>query len=167
MYDLTNDNLDTDALLGGNDAPLSSELAPSMLASALDEIAERLRGQKTVKEWDESSNTSSLGEFAQKLLNWRSSIDNAFGFRGLSASPGWCILLDLFAASEQGRLLTVSDASMSGGTAPTTGLRWVHVLEQKGLIARENDQADARRVYLRLKDDTETRISDLLSSLHD
>lgn len=149
--------------LPGSDARISGEIGSSEIATRIDEIARSMRAS-TGQEHQSKSSGASLGDFAKKLLKWRDSIDNCFAFQGLSASPAWCILLDLFVASQEGRLLTVSDASMSGSTAPTTGLRWVHVLEQMELIFRQHDPSDARRTYLRLCGETEAKISYLLAT---
>lgn len=66
--------------------------------------------------------------------------------------PAWDILLDLFISEGADRSVAVSDALIAAGCPPTTGLRWVQVLHEAGLIEREKDRADNRRTYLKLSE---------------
>lgn len=67
-----------------------------------------------------------------------------------SVEPAWDILLDLFIAQGEGKTVSVSSACIGSASPPTTGLRWLGVLADEGLIVRENDPADHRRVLVRL-----------------
>jgi len=67
--------------------------------------------------------------------------------------PAWDILLELFAANCEGRRLSISAVGLTAKIPPTTVLRWIAVLEQKGLLAREEDPHDARRTFLNLSAD--------------
>jgi DNA-binding MarR family transcriptional regulator len=68
----------------------------------------------------------------------------------LFADPAWDMLLELYAASLTERRMCVSRVAERSGVALTTGLRWIKVLEEEGLIDRENDRFDQRRMYLSL-----------------
>lgn len=71
----------------------------------------------------------------------------------LFGEPAWDILLDLFIAAKERKRLPVTSACIGAAVPATTALRWLTVLEEKGLIVRENDTADARRVFVRLSAD--------------
>jgi DNA-binding MarR family transcriptional regulator len=70
---------------------------------------------------------------------------------GLFADPAWDILLDLFACEAEGRRLSVSDACLAANVPPTTALRWLAQLEARGLVERQPDPADGRRVFVTLR----------------
>jgi len=78
----------------------------------------------------------------------------------LFGEPAWDLLLDLFVSSRESRPVSVTSACVAAGVPTTTALRWISVLEAKGLIVRENDPNDARRVHLRL---TETANDKMLT----
>jgi hypothetical protein len=61
----------------------------------------------------------------------------------------WAILLDLY-ANQGKRRVSVSSASIASGGPPTTGLRWIGLLLDAGLIERIADARDGRRVHLEL-----------------
>lgn len=73
-----------------------------------------------------------------------------FGNPDLFGEPAWDILLDLFIAQGQGKSVSVSSACIGSAAPATTGLRWLGVLADEGLIVREADPADQRRVLVRL-----------------
>lgn len=70
----------------------------------------------------------------------------------LFSDPAWDILLQLFAAEQDGRRLAVSAVGLSANIPLTTALRWLKALEQKGLVARRDDPLDARRSFLELSE---------------
>jgi hypothetical protein len=73
-----------------------------------------------------------------------------FGNPDLFGEPAWDILLDLFIAQGEGKTVSVSSACIGSAAPATTGLRWLSVLADEGLVMRENDPADLRRVLVRL-----------------
>ena len=46
--------------------------------------------------------------------------------------------------------VSVSSACIGSAAPPTTGLRWLGVLAEQGLVLREHDPEDQRRVLVRL-----------------
>ncbi len=70
----------------------------------------------------------------------------------LFGEPAWDLLLDLFIASLEGKRVPVTSACIGAAVPTTTALRWIALLEAQGLISRENDSSDARRVFVRLSD---------------
>lgn len=64
--------------------------------------------------------------------------------------PSWDIPLDLFIAAREKRRVPTTSACIGAHVPPTTALRWLRVLEDKGLVEREEDQRDGRRTFVRL-----------------
>lgn len=73
-----------------------------------------------------------------------------FGDPELFGEPGWDILLDLYIAEVDGKPVSVSSACIGSAAPPTTGLRWLGVLADQGLVDRQHDPQDQRRVLVRL-----------------
>jgi DNA-binding MarR family transcriptional regulator len=72
----------------------------------------------------------------------------------LFAEPAWDILLDLLRAEIAHERVSVSSACIAAAVPATTGLRWLGTLEQHGLVVRERDLHDARRIFVVLSPDT-------------
>ncbi|MGC4252415.1 MAG: hypothetical protein QM605_13395 [Sphingobium sp.] len=96
---------------------------------------------------------ASLGQWARRLLK-ESDLRGGILETGMFADPAWHILLDLFAAEEEGRKISISSACIASRVPPTTALRWVKVMEEQGALVREYDPRDGRRVYVRLSPET-------------
>ena len=73
-----------------------------------------------------------------------------FGSAELFGEPAWDILLDLYIAHAEGKPVSVSSACIGSASPATTGLRWLAVLTEHGLIAREADANDHRRIMVQL-----------------
>lgn len=86
---------------------------------------------------------------------------------GLFADPAWDMLLDLLAARLEGKGVTVSSLCVASGTPPTTGLRWLGVLEDRGLVVREPSQDDGRKVFVRLSEGTADALERYFSCVGD
>lgn len=68
----------------------------------------------------------------------------------LFADPAWDILLGLYRDHLRDRPSYVKDACCVSIVPATTAMRWLVILESQGLIERAGDEADQRRVCLRL-----------------
>jgi len=69
------------------------------------------------------------------------------------ADPAWDILLDLYAAEEEGLHISVSSACVAAAVPSTTALRWLRILCERGLITRRADSFDGRRVFVSLSEE--------------
>lgn len=120
-------------------------------------IAARLKGAaEATAQADGGASPASSGlprnhlALARKTYALRRKRASIFGNPDLFGEPAWDILLDLYIAQGEGKDVSVSSACIGSAAPPTTGLRWLGVLAQEGLVVRENDPADHRRVLVRL-----------------
>ena len=95
-----------------------------------------------------------LGEAATEgqlraILRVRRNRDRYFDSK-LFADPAWDVLLELYAAELGQQRVSVGSLCIGAAVPPTTALRWIKTLEQKGLIQRMADPLDARRVFVSL-----------------
>jgi len=90
------------------------------------------------------------GVLARKAYAARRRRAAIFGNPDLFGEPAWDILLDLYIAHVERKDVSVSSACIGSAAPPTTGLRWLGVLADHGLVLREHDPADQRRVLVRL-----------------
>lgn len=144
----------------GDAAALFHPLADELMA-----IAQRLRGAAAEtgiplpEGADQSAGAPSLRSslparnylaLARKAYAMRRKRAVIFGNPDLFGEPAWDILLDLYIAQGEGKNVSVSSACIGSAAPATTGLRWLGVLADEGLIQRENDPEDHRRVLVRL-----------------
>lgn len=73
-----------------------------------------------------------------------------FADETLFGEPAWDLLLDLYIAACEGKRTPVTSACIGAAVPNTTALRWLSILEKRGLIEREADASDARRYFVRL-----------------
>lgn len=92
-------------------------------------------------------------EFVRAMLRARRLRDEHFP-AGLFADPAWDILLDLMSARLERKQVTVSSLCVAAAVPPTTALRWIGVLADRGLLVRTIDGADRRRAFVALSDGT-------------
>ncbi len=70
----------------------------------------------------------------------------------LFGEPTWDILLDLYVATRENRSVPTTSACIGAHVPPTTALRWLRILEARGLVEREEDDRDGRRTFVRLSE---------------
>lgn len=107
---------------------------------------------------------SAAATTARSVLRTRRLRDRWFGGE-LFRDPAWDILLDLYAAAELGRKISVSSACGASGVPAATALRVLAKLEKKGAIVRVPDDADGRTVHLELTPETLEKMTQLLARL--
>lgn len=89
-------------------------------------------------------------ELARQSYQDRRRRDKIFNSETLFGEPAWDILLDLFIAAKEQRRVSIMSACIGSAVPPTTGLRWVTILEREGLVRRDSDPSDARRTFVGL-----------------
>lgn len=93
--------------------------------------------------------------FRRKRSNWLP--------QDLFGEPAWDILLELFTMRIEGKQARVKTACLASGVPATTALRWINVLERKGLIASSADSADHRVRWIWLKDEPYEKLYNMLA----
>ncbi|HEX8124215.1 MAG TPA: hypothetical protein VF548_01380 [Allosphingosinicella sp.] len=81
-------------------------------------------------------------EEARRHYRLRRMRDQEFG-PALFGEPAWDILLDLYIAASDPRLVSVMSASMAASVSTQDTARWLVLLEEQGLVERFNSGADA------------------------
>lgn len=84
--------------------------------------------------------------------------------QNLSTDAVWNILLDLFVQRCRKRRVSVGDLCIASGVPESTALRWIKLLQERGLIQRTPDTDDARRAYLSLTRTGLTKMEDALDA---
>lgn len=103
-------------------------------------------------------------QLVHEIIKSRRRRDAVFG-ADIFGEPAWDLLLELYLAQLQQRRTTVSEACRASASPPTTGLRWIGQLEEKGWIVREADPLDGRRVWVRLTDGAGAKMHDYFLQL--
>jgi len=85
----------------------------------------------------------------------------------LFSDPAWDILLDLFVGQVDGRDVTITSACIASRRPSTTSLRYIDHLSKQGLVYREKDSRDHRRVYLRLTEGAFHAVADWLAAFRE
>jgi DNA-binding MarR family transcriptional regulator len=83
------------------------------------------------------------------------------------SDPAWDMLLDLYACKAEGTRVGVSNACLAANVPSTTALRYVDRLEECGLVERQPDPEDNRRIYVELTDVAAWRIELWLNATFD
>lgn len=89
-------------------------------------------------------------DLAGDIYAARRARDRVFDDPELFGEPVWDILLDLASAAASGKRLPVSSAGIGSCAPASTALRWLKILEDRGLVCRENDPRDGRRTFVAL-----------------
>ncbi len=96
--------------------------------------------------------------FARRTYRNRRNRTAVFGDENLFGEPAWDLLLDLFIAAKERKRVPVTSACIGAAVPTTTALRWLAVLEERGLVLREADPSDARRIFVRLSTEAYARM---------
>lgn len=135
---------------GGGDSALLQPLADELVA-----IAARLRDVVAAPSAGAIGRPAARSErrylaLARQAYALRRKRAAIFGNPELFGEPAWDILLDLYISHAESKSVSVSSACIGSAAPATTGLRWLGVLADEGLVVRENDPEDNRRVLVRL-----------------
>jgi|SRR6478609_5211044 len=134
-------------------------------------LEEVLEGLKAALSKRSASNTPlKLPEFSiseasvRQLIRNRRARDSVFGL-DLFSDPAWDILLEAFAAHLGQQKISISGLCFGSGAPQTTALRWIRLLEKRGLLVRYGDPLDARRSWIDLSDTAVAAMGAYFSSL--
>ena len=104
-------------------------------------------------------------KLVRNLIKFRRLRDGFFDAE-LFADPAWDILLDLMAARLEGRNVSVSSLCIAAAVPPTTALRWITAMTESGMLLRQQDPADARRVFIILSDEVTAKLNAYFAAAH-
>ncbi len=82
---------------------------------------------------------------------------------GMISDPVFDMLLEAFIAEEEGQRRSISQLAQAAGVPGTTTLRWLSRMEAEGLVQREADPFDARRVFIRLSESARTKMGEVIA----
>ncbi|MDB5723498.1 MAG: regulatory protein MarR [Novosphingobium sp.] len=108
------------------------------------------------------SAAAQLGDIARKLSADRRRRAEIAGTGDLFGEPAWDILLGLFIAGCEGRRLSVATACSGAGAPESTALRWITILEKRGMIVREGAPEHA---FLKLSASINASLADYLAQV--
>jgi len=81
--------------------------------------------------------------------------------------PAWSIMLDLYIAHHEKRLVNMFGASIGARVPQSTAHRWLENLEEGGLVARRPGTFNDRDVMVALTPDAIARMEGLLARIGD
>ena len=137
---------------------------PEEIAIRLAAIAEKNGALPVDPNTEKERPSQSAGAFARTLLRERRMREAEFPCE-LLGEPVWDILLDLFAAQEEGKRVSISSACIASGAPPTTALRYINAMELSGLLRREASPTDKRSRYLHLSSSAWVKMAALLARM--
>jgi len=83
----------------------------------------------------------------------------------LLGEPVWDMLLALYCLPSRDQRLSVSALCNAADVPPTTALRWLQMLQDRGLIERQQDKNDRRRYLMTMAPKGDIIMSAYLSSI--
>jgi DNA-binding MarR family transcriptional regulator len=104
-------------------------------------------------------------EHVRAVVRARAQRQRFFG-ADLFADPAWDILLELYACELAQHRISVSKLCFAITVPTTTVLRWLALLDRQGLIQRDDDFRDRRRVWVSLSPAGLEKMQDYFVSLN-
>ncbi|AYJ85790.1 hypothetical protein D3Y57_07125 [Sphingomonas paeninsulae] len=104
------------------------------------------------------------GADVRKMIRMRRLRDR-FLSADLFGEAAWDILLDLMAARIEGTQVAVSSLCIAAAVLPTTALRAIRGMTERGLFLRVSDAHDKRRIFIQLSDATADAMRGYLSAV--
>ena len=127
------------------------DLKPEQLYSVAKDLLRAARALDVARKRNPLPPPPVTAAWVRAILQARRAREMAFE-SGLFADPAWDMLLDLYAAWLDETDVSVTSLCIAAYVPPTTALRWINVLEARGLVHKEPAKLDGRRVLVRLTD---------------
>jgi DNA-binding MarR family transcriptional regulator len=77
--------------------------------------------------------------------------------------PAWDMMLDLFIADRTGTRISVSSLCIGSNAPPTTALRYIRTMVERGVFTRMPDPSDNRRIWVSLSNWAVDEIEQILA----
>jgi DNA-binding MarR family transcriptional regulator len=108
--------------------------------------------------------TTNIKIFAKKLVR-QTEIRSQFFPPEICSDAAWSMLLDLYISQTDLRSVSVGSLCIAGNVPNSTGLRWISLLIDKGLIQRYPDPRDRRRILVRLTEKAASQMEACLTRM--
>lgn len=79
------------------------------------------------------------------------------------ADPAWDLLLELYIFGAEGRRVSVTGLGLGANVPGATVLRWLAMFQEAGLIVREPDPLDRRRIWVKLTESGLERVGQAIT----
>jgi DNA-binding MarR family transcriptional regulator len=142
--------------------PEGATAPPALLAAIRNMLDELISGSDWPIGRPQTKPLWTYGTFAKQLLTERRNRSDVLG-NDLLGEPAWDIVLDLMVARELGTRISVSSLCIAASVPPTTAFRCIDNMVQQGLLWRQDDDEDKRRVFIGLSDKTRRALMDYLA----
>lgn len=83
----------------------------------------------------------------------------------LFADPAWDIMLDLYVAHQERRLVSAGSACLASGVPQATAMRWIDALVAARLVEEQGDPISGQRMFVRLSARGYERMSAFLTGV--
>lgn len=150
----------------GNEFPFISENPDGMIEEIADEVIARIKTRARQANSSPAMTSAPFGsnaELARAFIRLRRHRDRLLG-SDLFADPAWDMLLDLFVNTDAQRNISASSLCIAAAVPSTTALRHMAVMERRGMITRQKDPNDNRRVFIILTPEWHAKVDRLMTS---
>lgn len=141
-------------------APVSGQL------EHLSALVAQLKSNVREVESSRSPEAAVNAAYVQGLIKSRRLREKFFSAEMFS-DPAWDILLDLAAGDLAGKTTSVSSLCLAAAVPGTTALRWIKSMTEAGMLEREADAHDGRRVLVRMAPQTRELMMKYLNTVHE
>lgn len=133
-------------------------------AQRIDPIARQARKLIDDAERAAATHPGDLTAYARRILARGKQRDRYFDPM-LFSNPAWDILLNLYVAGGEGRMVSVLDTCVASTVPQGVALRWLAFLKQEEMVVEMPDPARPRQTLIRLSDHARLTMSSYLGSL--
>jgi DNA-binding MarR family transcriptional regulator len=137
-----------------------------LLLGAQDDVASLARRLDALSRVQVGSGSPDPAGAARRLYRHRRRRSRYFDPR-LFGEPAWDILLDLYIARTEARLVSTSSACIAASVPQTTALRCIMKLEDSGLVTRADAAGDERVRLVAISDGAFNHMTALLTHSQD
>jgi DNA-binding MarR family transcriptional regulator len=134
---------------------LSEEM--KRIASSLTQVGTRHTDPLAPRVWARDHNSSITVDEIDAVIRLRDR-RSAYISRDLLGEIAWDMLLALLRAEVLQHRVWIADLCETVGVPGTTALRWLKLLEERGLISRQLDPLNRRRVFVELSEEANVNL---------